>query len=142
MLDVLEHHVGEGNDLVGVGASASRRHSASQEMGVGGAKLGFGGGKLEVVFPYEFEEGANVVDVDSGVGIKSDDGGEVGGDALEAFDCLVDDLNELKPWAALLPYDMKPLDEQFKRLVVFLPMVVWWNEGTRLNMEKVRHFPK
>ena len=40
----------------------------SQEIGVRGAKFGFGRGKLEVVLSKTFEEGADVVDTGSGVG--------------------------------------------------------------------------
>ena len=46
MLDVGGNlHLGEGSDLVGVRANASGANIVSQEVGVGGAKFGFGGGK-------------------------------------------------------------------------------------------------
>ena len=66
----------------------------SQEIGVVGAKLGLGGGKFEVVPPQAFEEGADVSDMSRGVGIEDDDVVEVGGDAIEVFDDLVDDLDK------------------------------------------------
>eukprot|EP00904_Undaria_pinnatifida_P010008 jgi/Undpi1/6137/HiC_scaffold_20.g08622.m1 len=65
-----------------------------QEIGVDDAKLGLGGGKIEVLLPKAFEEGADVSDVSRGVGVEDDDVVEVGGDAFEVFDDLVDYLDE------------------------------------------------
>ena len=66
----------------------------SQEIGVGGAKLGLGGGKFEVVLPKAFGERVDVGVVSRGVGVEDDDVVEVGGDAFEVFDDLADDLDE------------------------------------------------
>ena len=46
LFDVGGHwHFGGSGDLVGVRANASGGNGVSQEVGVGGAKFGFGGGK-------------------------------------------------------------------------------------------------
>ena len=66
----------------------------SQEIGVGGAKFGFVRGKLEVVLSKAFEEGADVVDMGSWVGVEDHDVVEVGGYSVQALDDLVNDLDE------------------------------------------------
>ena len=82
------------SDLVGNRANAGGGDRVSQEVGVGGAKLGFGGGKLEVVLLKAFDEGADVDDVDRGVGVVNYDVVEVGCHAVEVLDALVDALDE------------------------------------------------
>ena len=66
----------------------------SREIGVGRAKLGLGGGKFNVVLPEVFEEEADVSDMSRGVGVEDDDVVKAGGDAVEVFDDLVDDLDK------------------------------------------------
>ena len=83
----------------------------SQEINVGGAKLGLGGGKFQVVLSGAFEKGAGISDMGRGVGFADDDVVEVGGDAVEVFDDLVDDLDELPGrGVAALRHD-EPLEE-------------------------------
>ena len=95
MLDGRGHgHKGDIGDFVGVRANAARGNVVSQEIGVGGAKFGFVRGKLEVVLSKAFEEGADVVDMGSWVGVESYDVVEVGGYSVEARDDLVVDLDE------------------------------------------------
>ena len=118
-----------------------------QEIGVDDAKLGLDGGKIEVLLPKAFEEGAGVSDVSRGVGVEDDDVVEVGGDAFEVFDDLVDYLDEPPGrGVATLRHD-EPLKrrEGVQKVVsgmVSLSMVVWWNEDARSNREYMRPFPR
>ena len=83
----------------------------SQEVGVGGATLGLGRGKFEVVLPEAFEEGADVIDMNRRVGVEDDDVVEVGGDAIEVCEDLVDDLDKPpRRGVAALGHD-EPLEE-------------------------------
>ena len=66
----------------------------SQTNVVGGVKLGFERGKLEVMLSTAFQEGADVVDMGSWVGVESYDVVEVGGYSVQALDDLVNDLDE------------------------------------------------
>ena len=112
LLGVLGHgHLGEGGNLVGVRANAGGGDGVSQEIGVGGAELGLGGGKFEVVLSKAFEEGSDVGNVSGGVRIENDDVVQVGGDAFEVLDDLVDDFNEpARRGVATLRHD-EPLEE-------------------------------
>ena len=95
LLDDRGHgHKGESGDLVGARANAGRGNVVSQEIGVGCAELGFGGGKLEVVLSKAFEEGADVVDMGSWVWVEDYDVVEVGGYSVAALDDPVNDLGE------------------------------------------------
>ena len=87
-------HLGEGGNLVGVGAEAAGGDGESQEVGSGGANCGFGGGKFKAVFAKALEKGSDVGGVVGRGGVEDDDVVEVCGDAFQAFDNLVDDLNE------------------------------------------------
>ena len=66
----------------------------SQEVGLGGANSGLGGGELEVVETKALEEGSDVDGGGCGVRIVDYDVVKVGGDALQAFDDLVDHLDK------------------------------------------------
>ena len=83
----------------------------------------------------------------SRVGVEHDNAVKVGGDAFEVFDDLVHDLDE-PPAEALLPLGMTSHSksrvgvENAVRGMVSLSMVIWWNEDTRSNREKMRPFPK
>ena len=95
LISVVGHgHLGEHDDLVSVKTNAGGRDGVSQKIGVGGAKLGLGGNKFEVVLPKAFEDGADVGDMGRGVGVEGDDVVEVCGDPIEVYDDLVDDLDE------------------------------------------------
>ena len=65
----------------------------SQKVSFGGAKSGLGGGELKVVETNALEEGSEVGGVGCGVGIVDDDVVNVGGDAFQAFDGLVNNLD-------------------------------------------------
>ena len=83
----------------------------SQEIGVGGAKFGFGRGQLEVVLSKAFEDGADVVNMGSWVGVEDYDVVEVCGYSVEAVDDLVNDLDEpVGRGAATLRHD-EPLEQ-------------------------------
>ena len=95
LLDVLGHgHFGECCDFVDARANAGGGDSMSQEIGVGGAKLGFGGREFENVLSQALEKEADVGDVGRGVGIERYDVVEVGGYAVQVLDDLVGNLNE------------------------------------------------
>lgn len=68
----------ECGDLVGVRANARGGDGVSQKINVGGAMLGFGGGKFEVFLSKAFEEGVDYVDVGRGVGVEVYDVVELG----------------------------------------------------------------
>ena len=53
-------HLGEGGDLIGIGAEAAGGGGVSQEVSSGGANFGFGGGKFKAVFAQAFEKGSVV----------------------------------------------------------------------------------
>ena len=78
----------------------------SQEIGVGGAKLGLCRGAFEVVITQAFKGGADVSDMSRGVEVEDDDVVGVGGDVVEVFDDLVDDIDKPPAGAALLPWSM------------------------------------
>ena len=102
LLDGRGHgHKCDNGDLVGIWANAGRENGVSQTNVVGGVKLGFERGKLEVMLSTAFQEGADVVDMGSWVGVESYDVVEVGGYSVEARDDLVVDLDEpIVPGAA------------------------------------------
>ena len=112
LLDGRGHrHKGEIGDLIGVRVDAVRGNVVSKEVGVEGAKSGFRGEKLEVVLSKAFEEGPDVVDMDSWFWVEDYDVPDVGGYSIEALDGLINDLNEAAPrGAATLSHD-EPLEE-------------------------------
>ena len=67
----------------------------SQNVGVNGVKLVFGGGNVEVVLSKAFEAGINVGDLGRGGWVANYDVVKVGCYAVEVLDDLVDDLDEL-----------------------------------------------
>lgn len=65
----------------------------SQKHGVDDAEFVFGGGKLEVMLQWAFEEGPDLVDVGSVVGVE-DDVAEYGRDSTELPNGLVNTFDE------------------------------------------------
>ena len=90
---------------------AGGRNGVTKEIRIRGADGSLLRGKLEVVLSQAQEELLHVIDVEGGVGVEDDDVVEVGSNAVEAFDDLVDDLDE-PPWsnAASLCH-CQPLEE-------------------------------
>ena len=116
------------------------------EIGIGGAKLGLGGGKLEVVLAEAFEEGSDVVYMGSGVGVDHADDFEIGGSVFKVFDNFVRDLNK-PPGRGTAALGHGPLEEptgcvELSEGMESLSMVLWWNEETRWNREKMLPFPR
>ena len=130
-------HLCEGGDLIGVGA----------EVGSGGGNFGFGGGKFKAVFAQAFEKGSDVGGVVGRGGIEDDDVVEVCGDPLQAFDDLVDDLDEPAGGGAAALRHYKPSEEpvggaerlQWDGVLVDRDLV---KEETRSKREKIRPLPK
>ena len=83
----------------------------SQEIGGGGANFGFDVGKFKAVFPQASEKGSDVGGVGGRGGVEDDDVVEVCGDAFQAFDDLVDDLDEPAGGGAAALRHYKPFEE-------------------------------
>ena len=82
-----------------------------QDVGFGGVNFGYGGGKLQVVFSKASEKGSDVGRVGGGVGVVDDDIVKVSRDALEAFDDLVDYLDEPARGSVATLWHDEPLEE-------------------------------
>ena len=104
-------HLGEGGDHIGVGAEAAGGDGVSQEVGSGGANFGFCGGKFKAVFAQAFEKGSDVGRVVGRGGVEDYDVVEVCGDAFQAFDDLIDDLDGPAGGGAAALRHCKPFEE-------------------------------
>ena len=82
-----------------------------QEVGGCGANFGLGGRKFEVVLTEATKKGSDVGDVVGGVGVEDDDVVEVRGDGFQAFDYLVNNLNEPTGGGTAALRHHKPLEE-------------------------------
>ena len=92
------------------------------------------------------EEGSDVVGC--GVRIVDDDFVKVGGDAFQAFNDIVNHLDEpAGGGAAVLRHETSHSNslsdvQKAARGIVSLSMMIWWKEETRSNMENTRPLPK
>ena len=108
-----------------------------QDVGFGGVNFGYGGGKLQVVFSKASEKGSDVGRVGGGVGVVDDDIVKVSRDALEAFDDLVDYLDEPAGGGTTALRHDEPLEKTVKCVeggegnAILVDGLIWWKEETR-----------
>ena len=86
-----------------------------QQLGGSGANFGPGARKFEVGLTEATKKGSDVDDVVGGVGVEDDDVVEARGDAFQAFDDLVNVLNEPTEGGTAALRHHKPLEEPVRR---------------------------
>ena len=108
-----------------------------QDVGFGGVNFGYGGGKLQVVFSKASEKGSDVGRVGGGVGVVDDDIVKVSRDALEAFDDLVDYLDEPAGGGTAAMQHDEPLEKPVMCVeggegnASLVDGLIWWKEETK-----------